>query len=176
MTPSVRRLTRDHFEALVLPLEDALFARAMGLERSPHDAWDLVQDTFERALRNFCQFQLGTNVRLWLFRVMYNLFVDRYRRRSHDLPVEPLGAEDVPAPEPAQPDEWERFGEAEVRTALVRLEAPFRRVLELHLTEQRTYRDISSELGIPAATVGTRLMRGRQKLRALLMATPELRA
>jgi RNA polymerase sigma-70 factor (ECF subfamily) len=161
----------EDFEKLVLPLEKVLFARAVGLERSAHDALDLVQDTLERALRNFSQFQPGTNVKLWLFRIMYNLFVDRYRRRSHELGYESIDLYDLAAPEPDAPAEWEGVETREVLDALERLEPRFRAVLELHFTEKRSYRDISEQLGIPTGTVGTRLLRARQKIRHLL-ATP----
>ena len=156
------------FEKLVLPLEKVLFARAMGLERSPQDALDLVQDTLERALRSFYQFQAGTNVKLWLFRIMYNLFVDRYRRRSHELSHESIDLYDLAAPEPEEPYEWEGVDTTQLRDALGKLEPRFRAVLELHFTEKRSYRDISQQLGIPTGTVGTRLLRARQKIRSLL--------
>jgi RNA polymerase sigma-70 factor (ECF subfamily) len=158
----------EEFERLVMPLEKVLFARAMGLERSAHDALDLVQDTLERALRNFYQFQTGTNVKLWLFRIMYNLFVDRYRRRSHELGHEAIDLHDLAAPEPEAPADWEGIDAREVLSALGQLEPRFRAVLELHFTEKRSYRDISQQLGIPTGTVGTRLLRARQKIRTLL--------
>ena len=158
----------DEFSRLVIPLEPALFARAMGLERSVHDAHDLVQDTLERALRNFYQFQPGTNIKLWLYRIMYNLFVDRYRRRSHELSSETLEDLDLAAPQIDDPAPWQSVDEQRFTASLMRLDPPFRRVLELHFLDQRSYREISAELGIPTGTVGTRLLRARQKLRALL--------
>jgi RNA polymerase sigma-70 factor (ECF subfamily) len=164
------------FAQLVIPLEPALFARAMGLERSVQDARDLVQDTLERALRNFYQFQTGTNVKLWLYRIMYNLFVDRYRRRSHELGAENLDEIDLPAPEPEPLAPWQSVDVQHFNATLMRLDAPFRRVLELHFLDERSYREISVELGIPTGTVGTRLLRARKKFRALLDETAELRA
>jgi RNA polymerase sigma-70 factor (ECF subfamily) len=170
-TPANAQVPGDNaasFAQLVMPLESALFARAMGLERSVQDARDLVQDTLERALRNFYQFQTGTNVKLWLYRIMYNLFVDRYRRRSHELSAESLDDIDPPAPEADPPAPWQSVDEQQFTAALMRLDPPFRRVLELHFLDERSYRDISQELGIPTGTVGTRLLRARQKFRAAL--------
>jgi RNA polymerase sigma-70 factor, ECF subfamily len=170
-TPANTQLPGDNvasFAQLVMPLESALFARAMGLERSIQDARDLVQDTLERALRNFYQFQPGTNVKLWLYRIMYNLFVDRYRRRSHELSAESLDDIDLPAPEADALAPWQSIDERQFTAALMRLDPPFRRVLELHFLDERSYRDISLELGIPTGTVGTRLLRARQKFRAAL--------
>jgi RNA polymerase sigma-70 factor (ECF subfamily) len=170
-TPANTQVPGDNvasFAQLVMPLESALFARAMGLERSIQDARDLVQDTLERALRNFYQFQPGTNVKLWLYRIMYNLFVDRYRRRSHELSAESLDDIDLPAPEADPLAPWQSIDQRQFAAALMRLDPPFRRVLELHFLDERSYRDISQELGIPTGTVGTRLLRARQKFRAAL--------
>jgi RNA polymerase sigma-70 factor (ECF subfamily) len=160
------------FDVLVLPLEKALFARALGLEQSADDARDLVQDTIERALRNFDRFQPGTNIRLWLFRIMYNLFVDRYRRRAHELSVEPVGLLELPAEDPEPPPAWASLGGEDVMGALRQLEPRFQVVLRLHFEERRSYRDISEQLGIPTGTVGTRLLRARQRIRHLLVAEP----
>jgi RNA polymerase sigma-70 factor, ECF subfamily len=156
------------FAALIKPMEKVLFARAMGLERTPADARDLVQDTLERGLRNFHQFQAGTNLKLWLFRIMYNLFVDRYRRRSHDMNAECIDELELAAPMPDPPEVWEGYDRKFVTDTLDRLEPPFRKVLELHFLDARSYRDIGAELGIPTGTVGTRILRARKKLRTLL--------
>ena len=161
------------FASLIAPLERGLFARALGLERTVPDARDLVQDTLERAFRNFHQFQPGTNLRLWLFRIMYNLFVDRYRRRSHDLSAEPIEEHEVAAPQPEPPAAWECLDREVVVASMDRLDPPFREVLELHFLDARSYRDISSALGIPTGTVGTRILRARQKLRTLLASEVE---
>ena len=67
-------------EERVSDYEGVLFARAMRLARSHSDAWDLVQDTYERALRGQASFQPGTNLRFWLMIIMYNLFFDRCRK------------------------------------------------------------------------------------------------
>src|SRR5262245_1058427 len=77
--PETAEQETRRFAELVLPLQAALYARALGLARSSADAGDLVQDTLERALRSFNSFQPGTNMKLWLFRIMHNLFVDRCR-------------------------------------------------------------------------------------------------
>ncbi len=156
------------FRTYVLPLERTLYTRALGLERTPQDACDLVQDTFERALRCFDQFRPGTNVKQWLFRIMFNLFVDRYRRRMHEMPLELADAHELPAPEPEPAPTWHAYEVEDVQQALGGLEPPFRQVLELHFNEHRSYKEISGRLGIPAATVGTRLLRARCKLRNLL--------
>jgi RNA polymerase sigma-70 factor (ECF subfamily) len=156
------------FEPLVRPHLNELFVRALRFERSAVDACDLVQDTLERGLRHFDQFRPGTNIRVWLFTIMFHLFIDRCRRRSHEQLMEPVDAEDVPAPEPDEANPWEGINELQLRTALAQLESPFREIVELHCERNCSYREISEKLQIPLGTVGTRLLRARRKLRSLL--------
>jgi RNA polymerase sigma-70 factor, ECF subfamily len=165
--PTTQPEARD-FRALVLPLSGALLSRAFFLERSRGEAWDLVQDTLERALRGFHQFRPGSNVRRWLFRIMHNLFIDRYRRRAHEQRTMPIDDFDLAAPEPEAAPPWEAMGDLDLKTLLGGLDRPFRQVLELHFLEKLSYQDISRSLHIPAATVGTRLLRARNKLRVLM--------
>jgi RNA polymerase sigma-70 factor (ECF subfamily) len=145
----------------------------MTLERTSQDARDLVQDTLERALRSIDQFRPGTNIKLWLGRIMFNLFVDRYRRRSHELGHEPLEGHELGAAESEDRPAWEHVEADRVHGALARLEPCFREVFELHHTDRRSYRDIGARLGIPVGTVATRLLRARRKLRRMLGPTPD---
>jgi RNA polymerase sigma-70 factor, ECF subfamily len=158
----------EEFRDLVMPLWGALLARASVLERSSVEAWDLVQDTLERALRGFHQFRPGTNVRRWLFRIMHNLFIDRYRRRAHEMRALPIEELELATPEPEPIEPWERLIDVDLEPILAGLERPFRQVLELHFLQRQSYQDISRSLRIPAATVGTRLMRARHKLRGMI--------
>jgi len=164
------------FEPLVRPHLHELFVRALRFERTPVDAWDLVQDTLERGLRHFDQFRTGTNVRVWLFTIMFHIFIDRCRRRTHEQLMEPVEAEEVPAPEPEPANAWDGINDAQLRRALARLESPFREIVELHCESRCSYKEISERLQIPLGTVGTRLLRARRKLRTLLTDESELRA
>jgi RNA polymerase sigma-70 factor (ECF subfamily) len=156
------------FSRVVASVGKALFSRAMGLERSVEDAEDLVQDTLERALRSLHQFQPGTNIRMWLFRIMFNLFVDKRRRRSNEARNDNVEPADLAAPEPDPLAPWEEIDQDKMAATLARLEPQFRDVLQLHLVSQ-TYREIGATLGIPPGTVGTRLLRARHKLRDILV-------
>jgi RNA polymerase sigma-70 factor, ECF subfamily len=164
------KVSPDHgsFEPLVRPHLNELFVRALRFERSPVDACDLVQDTLERGLRHFEQFRPGTNIRVWLFTIMFHLFIDRCRRRSHEQLLERVEAEELPAPEPDEGNPWDGINDAQLRRALSQLESPFREIVELHCENRCSYREISERLSIPLGTVGTRLLRARRKLRALL--------
>ena len=156
-------------EQMVPDFESALFARAMRLVRSRPDAWDLVQDTYERALRGRATFQPGTNLRLWLMTIMYNLFLDRCRKQAREPRVCMVEEEEIASPEPEAPEAWETISSQQVKDALADLERPFREVYELRLVENCSYDEIADKLTIPRSTVGTRLLRARQKLRRTLL-------
>jgi RNA polymerase sigma-70 factor (ECF subfamily) len=154
---------------MVSHYESALYARAMRLVRGHSDAWDLVQDTYERALRGQSSFQPGTNLRQWLMTIMYNLFLDRCRRQSREPRSFALDEHEMACPDPYAPEPWESFTHEQVTAALAELEPPFRQVYELRLAENCSYDEIADRLTIPRSTVGTRLMRARHKLRETLL-------
>ncbi len=156
------------FEAMVRDHEAMLRAFAHRLCQDPDEINDLLQDTFERALRALDRFQAGSNARAWLCTILHNTFIDRCRapdRRARREPIEdlPIAAEE-PAPEPA----WASVSGQQLRAAIAQLEPDFRIVYELHALEHRSYQDIADRLGIAYNTVGTRLNRARRKLRGLL--------
>jgi len=143
--------------------------KAVRLTGSEPDAKDLVQDTFERALRSWHHFQPGTNLRSWLHRIMVNLFLDRCRAsRRSTRPLETQRFEPLPAPDEDPEPTWERLTVDDVRRATGVLGPPLRTVLELSLFRGLSYQEIAGELGVPTATVSTRLFRARRKLREVL--------
>jgi RNA polymerase sigma-70 factor (ECF subfamily) len=155
-----RTLVRDH--------QPALHAFALKLCGNPADAHDLVQDTFERALRNLGALKEGTNERAWLFTILHNLFIDRCRRKKRDPAAANVDEVELPAGEPEPPPGWTSLGAADVRAAVAQLDDEFRRVYELHALDGRSYQEIAATLGIPQNTVGTRLLRARKKLKSIL--------
>ncbi len=150
--------------------EPVLYARAMRLLRSRSDALDLVQDTYERALRGKASFTPGTNLRHWLMTIMYNLFLDRCRRQARVPRAFSIDDHEVDSPEPYAPEPWETITQDQIHAALADLERPFREVYELRLLENCSYDEIADKLTIPRSTVGTRLMRARNKLQKTLRA------
>jgi RNA polymerase sigma-70 factor (ECF subfamily) len=172
MDLSRRDWVEEELAAEVASLQKVLFARALGLARSHEDALDLVQDTFERALARRDQFVPGSSVRAWLLHIMRNLYIDRWRRRMRER-AEADQFPELPAPEPSSepPPAWEDLEGEQIVGALVALAPPFREVMEMRLVARRSYREISVALGIPTATVGTRLRRARNKLRDVLETT-----
>ncbi len=157
------------FESFAREHEAVLLSVAVRLCGNATDARDLVQDTFERGLKSFDRFVPGTNGRGWLLTILHNLFVDRCRqlRRERRADVEPEalelpGAEEEPAPA------WGAITPEQVELALQKLSPEFREVYRLHALEGRSYTEIAERLRIPKATVGTRLIRARRRLKALL--------
>ena len=157
----------SRFAALVKLHQDALHAFALKLSGDRAEAHDLVQDALERGMRSFDRFDPQTNARAWLSAIVYNLFIDRTRQRKREAGT-PLPAEELPAEEPFEPPAWTTISPEQLHDALQRLEAEFRVVYELRVFEKLSYHQIAERIGVPRNTVATRLLRGRDKLRALL--------
>ncbi len=164
---------RKEFSGAVEPTLDGLYATALRLTGSASDAEDLVQDTLLRAFRAWDRFEAGTNVRGWLHRVQYNLFVSGYRRRKReqralDMTSDPRRAEafvggfDADAPrEPFVTADG--LGDA-VQAALDALPEEFRAVVVMADLGDLSYREIADALGCPIGTVMSRLHRARRAL------------
>jgi RNA polymerase sigma-70 factor (ECF subfamily) len=168
---------RDRDSVGLHGFEGVLYARAVRLVRHPPDAWDLVQDTFEHALRGQGRFQPGTNLRVWLMTIMQHLFIDRCRKLGREPRSEPIDEELIANPEPdstSLPD-WAYISDEEVAAAMATLESPFREVYRLRLVDNCSYDEIAERLLIPRSTVGTRLMRARTKLRKTLLRSRDVR-
>ena len=173
-------IRKDPAESSVAAIEDARRRRDMAglmeahggylhglarrLCRSQLDPDDLVQDVFEKTLRS--PIPAGANARAWLSRVMQNLFIDKLRRKHarHEELV-PDELEDVRRDERAW---WETLTEDAVRAQLRNLPDEQRVMFELFAFDGKSYDEIAAELRIAKATVGTRILRARQKLRARL--------
>ncbi|HEU0031874.1 MAG TPA: RNA polymerase sigma factor [Kofleriaceae bacterium] len=132
------------------------------------DADDLVQETFENALRGFERYEERGNLRGWLVRILHHRFLDRCRK-SRRAPVTEHTDEIVAPPPDSTPlPTWLDITPQQLGMALDQIGEPFRVVYELH-TAGRSYDEIASELGIAKTTVGTRLLRARRKLKAILL-------
>ncbi len=133
--------------------------------RSQLDPDDLVQDVLEKTLHS--PVPADANPRAWLSRVLHNLFIDKLRRnhaRREDLVPEPL-----PTSVAEESVWWESLTEDTVRAQLAKLPEDQRVTFELFTFDGKSYDDIAARLGIAKTTVGTRILRARQKLRELLI-------
>lgn len=179
-TAHVRATDRppDAARAALLDRHLAYLGRvARNLTSSPDAAKDLVQSVAERALIAELPFptdgsaDLGRE-RAWLVRVMKNQFIDDVRR-AHNRRVSLDAAPELVAPEPPHPVPWEHLGTEDVRRAVAGLPAKFRDVFVAFHFDGLDYAQIASRLSLKRRTVGTRLMRARQKVRAALVASRE---
>jgi len=165
----------DGFEETCLPFLPDCYAFALSLTRRSHDAEDLVQDAFVKAQRAFRTFEPGTNAKAWLFTIVRRLHIDRFRRerlRPTPLPEDELvemarGAGDLPAEPAALP--WDDLTPAALEAAVNAIPDPFRLPVRLRDLDGLTYRDIGAILNVPAGTVMSRLHRGREYLRRILV-------
>jgi RNA polymerase sigma-70 factor (ECF subfamily) len=158
------------FDEFARTHEPMLYAMALKLCANSADARDLVQDTFERALKAWDGLPEGSNERGWVVTILHNLFIDRCRKRrreprTEDVHETPVATPEAPPPAPA----WLDITPEQLRGALGQLGEEFRTVYQMHAVDGRSYKEIAATLGIPMATVGTRLIRARKKLRTLLL-------
>ena len=180
------RRRRAAFEAQMLPHLDALYRSALSMAKNAGDADDLVQDTYLRAFQFFDQFQGGTNARAWLFRIMTNLFINTYRRRTREperLSFDELedfylynrlahahgtGAGGSPEDEVVQKVQIEA-----IRAAIEKLPDEYRDTVILADLNEFSYQEIGEMLDIPIGTVRSRLSRGRRLVQKALWAFTE---
>ncbi len=156
----------DSFEAQALGYADQLYRVALRLCRDQAKAEDLVQETFLQAWRSFHRFEPGTNLRAWLYKIMFNVHYSNQRRdRLQLLPTEETIAETL-AYDPPTP---QHLTEEEVLAALERLPRDFQVPILLADVEEFSYREIADVLEIPIGTVMSRLHRGRKILRTELV-------
>jgi RNA polymerase sigma-70 factor (ECF subfamily) len=182
MVMSTKELS-ETFTREALPLHDVLYRQAMHLVRNADSAEDLVQETYLHAFNKFETFEAGTNLKAWMSRILFNQFVNQYRRHkkegvSVDLgTVEPFLGEDATQPSdaetesPAQMMGDERFLESlegPVRRELEGLDERFRDVLLLNTVAGESYADIAEKLDVPIGTVMSRLHRAKATLRERL--------
>jgi len=159
----------DSFEELAMPLFDPLYNFAHWLTQNREEAEDLVQETFAKALKGFSSFQLGTNFRAWMYRILRNTFLTSRTGLKATMTV-PLEGEEEERLEPAERDTPEtilfaRSSHETLQKAIDELPVHFREILLLCEVEEMSYQEISETLSVPIGTVMSRLSRARQSLR-----------
>src|SRR5437870_2960996 len=162
------------FEAEALPLLNGMYSAAYRLTRNAADAEDLIQETFLRAYRGFHQFEEGTNLKAWLYRILMNTFINSYRKKQR----QPQTVSDDEVPEwylyskmaesgmepSAEASVIESLPDEDVQAALSSLPEQFRAAVLLADVEGFSYKEIAEITGVPIGTVMSRLHRGRKAL------------
>ncbi|MGH2829037.1 MAG: sigma-70 family RNA polymerase sigma factor [Actinomycetota bacterium] len=165
------------FSEQVLPAIAGMYGAALRLTRNPSDAEDLLQETSLKAFQSYGQFQQGTNLRAWLYRIMVNTFISSYRKTKREPQTvtdgdgddfslfERLSTASTETPESVIMD---RIPDEEVKKALEDLPEQFRVAVLLADVEGFSYKEIADIVGVSIGTVMSRLHRGRKQLQRRL--------
>jgi RNA polymerase sigma-70 factor (ECF subfamily) len=161
------------FEAVVLPHLSAAYTLARYLTRNDHDAEDVVQDAYLRALQHFDGFrgEAGTSARAWLLAIVRNTaYSARRRHRPEDSATEfdEMVHSEAVADEHPEAALLRDTAKDAVQRALDRLAPEFREVIVLRELEGLSYKEISDVAGVPLGTVMSRLSRARARLQEAL--------
>lgn len=174
--PLRRPATRVDFEREVMPHLPALYGVALRMTKNEGDAEDLVQETVLRAYRFFDSFEAGTNCKAWLFRILTNIFCNRYREREREQEIldevessdANLGQFVSGGPRDVETALLGRMVSHDVERALAAVPSEFRLAVILADLEDFSYKEIAEIMECPAGTVMSRLYRGRKILQKLL--------
>jgi RNA polymerase sigma-70 factor (ECF subfamily) len=176
--PPDRAELAARFEREVMPLLQGMYSSAYRLTRNAADAEDLVQETYLRAYRGFHQFQPGTNLKAWLYRILMNTFINSYRKRQRE--PQTISEDEIEdwylysrmargGTEPsAETTVIESLPDEDVQDALAALPEQFREAVMLADVEGFSYKEIADIMGVPIGTVMSRLHRGRKALEKAL--------
>ena len=168
----------SRFERDALVFTDQLYAAALRYTKNPEDARDVVQDTYLKAFTSFHQFEEGTNLRAWLYRVLTTTFINTYRKDQRRPQVAQAELEDWQLAQAqshtsdlgksAEVEALENLPDSDIKKALQEIPEEFRMVVYLADVEGFSYKEIAGIVDIPAGTVMSRLSRGRKQLREKL--------
>ena len=177
--------TRKEFADLAFPYIDEMYAGALRMTRNPQAAEDLASEVFEKAWKSFHQFERGTNMRAWLYRILTNSYINQYRQKvRHGTPVDidqyenqdefyiynklaqPV-ARSERSDDPAQ-IVLSKFAEQDIVNAVDALPEGYRETVILSDLQGLSYEEIAKALDIPIGTVRSRLNRGRRQLQKAL--------
>jgi RNA polymerase sigma-70 factor, ECF subfamily len=164
---------RSIFEELCLPHLDAAYNLARWIVATDHDAQDVVQEAYMRALQGFKGFR-GADARAWLLTIVRNTAYNclrKYSRFSNVIPFDEA-LHSSPVEEPV-PESFYEERKRQLHDALNRLPPEFREVLVLYEIEGWSYKQMASALNLPAGTVMSRLSRARRRLREELAAAQD---
>jgi RNA polymerase sigma-70 factor (TIGR02947 family) len=161
------------------PFFDVLSRGARRLTRSDADAEDLLQDALLHAYAGFHTFQEGTNLKAWLFRILYNRWVSAHRAkqcRPSEVSVDEIterhladSAARLPAGLRSAEDEMlDGLPDGEIKAAINSIPACFQEAVYYADVQGYTFAETAAILNVPHGTVMSRVSRGRQRLRIAL--------
>lgn len=175
---------QKEFEELTMPHIDSLYSMALRYIFNKEEAEDLVQDTYLKAYRFYSSFQQGTNIKAWLFKILRNTFINKYRKAASTPgevlyeDIDTLNTDQTTAQEgvsgkftdtlATRCDEISSFMEDDIKHAIESLPVEYREAILLSDVEELSYKDISEIANVPVGTVKSRLNRGRKLLQKSL--------
>ena len=169
---------RKRFEADALQYMNQLYSAALRYTKNPADAQDLVQDTYAKAYVSFHQFEPGTNLKAWLYRVLTTTFINTYRKDQRrpqlsdqeleDWQIADASSHTSDQGKSAEDVALENLPDSDIKRALAEIPEEFRMAVYLADVEGFSYKEIAEIVGVPTGTVMSRLHRGRKQLREKL--------
>jgi RNA polymerase sigma-70 factor (ECF subfamily) len=160
---------KKEFEEIAIQYMDPLYSVALRMTRNSSEAEDLVQDAYLRAYRFFDKFEKGTNFKAWLFKILKNIYINKYRKESRKpqmLDVSNVeAAGDLEYHETPEEEIFNKLLDDDVTEALDSLPEEFRLAIILSDLEGFSYKETAEILDCPIGTVMSRLHRGRKLLR-----------
>ncbi len=161
-------ITPEIFEAEAMQHIDDLYRTAKRLTRNESDASDLVQETYMQAWKSFENYEIGTNCRAWLYKILFNKY-DHHRRKQMTQSKYFQDADELVFElSAAKPSVPEHLTDREVISALDKLPEHYRSVVLLADVHEFDYKEVAHILNIPIGTVMSRLNRARTQLKKSL--------
>jgi RNA polymerase sigma-70 factor (ECF subfamily) len=174
---------RKEFADAAFPYIDEMYAAALRMTRNPADAEDLSAETFNRAWKYYHQFERGTNMRAWLYRILTNTYINIYRKKVRQGSKVDIDQYETPEEfyiynrlarevqnrdeDPAQAT-LSKFTQSDIENAIHSLPDGYRETVILSDLQGLSYEDIAKTMDVPIGTVRSRLNRGRRQLQKML--------